>query len=70
MLCEQIGRRLVAAPFLPTVLALGALAGPRRGPTPGRDWREALGEGGAVGASPGHRPAVYATASGSRARCA
>ena len=27
VLCEEIGRRLVAAPFLPSVLALGALSG-------------------------------------------
>ena len=25
VLCEEIGRRLVAAPFLPTIVALGAL---------------------------------------------
>ena len=28
VLCEEIGRRLVAAPFLPSVVALGALCGP------------------------------------------
>ena len=27
VLCEEIGRRLVAAPFLPTIVALGALCG-------------------------------------------
>ncbi len=27
VLCEEIGRRLVAAPFLPSVVALGALSG-------------------------------------------
>ena len=28
VLCEQIGKRLVAAPFLSTILALGALSQP------------------------------------------
>ena len=28
VLCEEVGRRLVAAPFLSSVLALGALARP------------------------------------------
>ena len=29
VLCEEIGRRLVAAPFLPSILALGAFSGVR-----------------------------------------
>ncbi len=29
VLCEEIGRRLVAAPFLPSILALGAFSGAR-----------------------------------------
>ena len=28
VLCEEVGRRLVAAPFLPSVVALGALSAP------------------------------------------
>jgi len=50
VLCEEIGRRLVAAPFLPTVVALGALCGPEARADAGtEDWREALGRGVAVG---------------------
>ncbi len=50
VLCEEIGRRLVAAPFLPSVVALGALSGPEaRAETGTRDWRKALGQGTAVG---------------------
>ena len=50
VLCEEIGRRLVAAPFLPSVVALGALSGPeaRDDDTTAR-WRDALAEGTAVG---------------------
>ena len=57
VLCEEIGRRLVAAPFLPTVVALGALCGDEARADAGtKDWREALSEGAAVGcvaAAPG-----------------
>ncbi len=57
VLCEEVGRRLVAAPFLPTVVALGALSGEEaRADAWTRDWREALGRGVAVGcvaAAPG-----------------
>jgi alkylation response protein AidB-like acyl-CoA dehydrogenase len=57
VLCEEIGRRLVAAPFLPTIVALGALCGDEaRADVGTKDWREALGEGAAVGcvaAAPG-----------------
>jgi len=57
ILCEEIGRRLVAAPFLPTVVALGALCGEEaRGDAGTKDWRAALSEGASVGcvaASPG-----------------
>jgi alkylation response protein AidB-like acyl-CoA dehydrogenase len=57
VLCEEIGRRLVAAPFLPTIVALGALCGNEaRADAATKDWREALGQGAAVGcvaAAPG-----------------
>ena len=50
VLCEEIGRRLVAAPFLPSVVALGALSGPAARADEGtKEWREALREGAAVG---------------------
>jgi alkylation response protein AidB-like acyl-CoA dehydrogenase len=50
VLCEEIGRRLVAAPFLPSVVALGALCSPEaRGDAGTKEWREALSGGGAVG---------------------
>ena len=57
VLCEEIGRRLVAAPFLPTIVALGALCGDEaRAVAANDEWREALGQGDAVGcvvAAPG-----------------
>ena len=57
ILCEEIGRRLVAAPFLPTIVALGALCGDEaRGDAGTNDWRAALSEGASVGcvaAAPG-----------------
>jgi alkylation response protein AidB-like acyl-CoA dehydrogenase len=50
VLCEEIGRRLVAAPFLPSVVALGALCETEARAEAGtKEWREALGEGAAVG---------------------
>jgi alkylation response protein AidB-like acyl-CoA dehydrogenase len=50
VLCEQLGRRLVAAPYLPSVLALGALNGEEaRADSGTKEWREALAEGTAVG---------------------
>jgi alkylation response protein AidB-like acyl-CoA dehydrogenase len=50
VLCEEIGRRLVAAPFLPTIVALGALCGDEARADAGtKEWREALGQGEAVG---------------------
>jgi alkylation response protein AidB-like acyl-CoA dehydrogenase len=50
VLCEEVGRRLVAAPFLPSVVALGALSTPEARAEAGtKDWREALAEGTAVG---------------------
>ncbi len=50
VLCEELGRRLVAAPFLSSVLALGALCGPEaRGMAGTKEWRVGLGEGTAVG---------------------
>jgi alkylation response protein AidB-like acyl-CoA dehydrogenase len=50
VLCEQIGRRLVAAPFLPTVLALGALCQPQaRDQDITGPWRESLSAGAAIG---------------------
>jgi alkylation response protein AidB-like acyl-CoA dehydrogenase len=50
VLCEQLGRRLVAAPYLPSLLALGALSGDEaRADSGTKEWREALAEGTAVG---------------------
>jgi alkylation response protein AidB-like acyl-CoA dehydrogenase len=50
VLCEQLGRRLVAAPYLPSVLALAALGGDdARADSASKEWREALAEGTAVG---------------------
>jgi alkylation response protein AidB-like acyl-CoA dehydrogenase len=50
VLCEEIGRRMVPAPFLPSVLALGALSGAEARADAGtKGWREALGQGAAVG---------------------
>jgi alkylation response protein AidB-like acyl-CoA dehydrogenase len=49
VLCEEIGRRLAAVPFLPSVVALGALGAPdalAAGWT--KEWREALSQGEAV----------------------
>ncbi len=49
VLCEEIGRRLVPAPFLPSILALGVLCGPEARADAGtKEWREALGQGSAV----------------------
>jgi alkylation response protein AidB-like acyl-CoA dehydrogenase len=57
VLCGEIGRRLVAAPFLPTIAALGALCTDEARADAGtKEWREALGQGEAVGcvaAAPG-----------------
>ena len=50
VLCEELGRRLVAAPFLPSVVALGALcASEARAIAAAKEWREALSQGTAVG---------------------
>ena len=50
VLCEELGRRLVAAPFLPSVVALGALSDADAGAVAAtKEWREALGQGSAVG---------------------
>jgi alkylation response protein AidB-like acyl-CoA dehydrogenase len=50
VLCEELGRRLVAAPFLPSIVALGALSGPEaRGDAETKEWREALSQGSAIG---------------------
>jgi len=50
VLCEQIGRHLVAAPFLTTVIALGGLSSPAaRAIKQVSSWRRALAEGAAVG---------------------
>jgi len=50
VLCEEIGQRLVAAPFLPSVVALGALCSPEARADQGtKEWREALSQGDAVG---------------------
>jgi alkylation response protein AidB-like acyl-CoA dehydrogenase len=57
VLCEEIGRHLAAAPFLPTIVALGALCGDEARADAGtKEWRDALGMGDAVGcvaAAPG-----------------
>jgi alkylation response protein AidB-like acyl-CoA dehydrogenase len=50
VLCEEVGRRLVAAPFLSSVVALGALSAPEARADAGtKEWREALSQGTAVG---------------------
>jgi alkylation response protein AidB-like acyl-CoA dehydrogenase len=50
VLCEELGRRLVAAPFLPSVVALGALSEPEARADAGtKEWREALCQGSAIG---------------------
>jgi alkylation response protein AidB-like acyl-CoA dehydrogenase len=50
VLCEEVGRRLAAAPFLSSVVALGALGTPEACAEEGtKGWRESLGEGAAVG---------------------
>ena len=50
VLCEEVGRRLVAAPFLPSVVALGALSdSDARANAATKEWREALGQGSAIG---------------------
>jgi alkylation response protein AidB-like acyl-CoA dehydrogenase len=71
VLCEEIGRRLVAAPFLPTIVALGALCGDEaRADARTKDWREALGQGDAVGcvaAAPGPN-GLTVTGSGGQVR--
>jgi len=71
VLCEEIGRRLVAAPYLPSVLALGALSGPEARLDEGtKEWRKALSEGAAVGCvvSAPDTIAVSPSASGGEAR--
>ena len=50
VLCEELGRRLVAAPFLPSVVVLGALSDAYAGAGAAtKEWREALSQGSAVG---------------------
>jgi alkylation response protein AidB-like acyl-CoA dehydrogenase len=50
VLCEELGRRLVAAPFLSSVVALGALSDPdARATAATKEWREALSQGSAIG---------------------
>ncbi len=50
VLCEELGRRLVAAPFLPSIVALGALSDTdARATAATKEWREALSQGSAVG---------------------
>lgn len=50
VLCEELGRRLVAAPFLPSVVALGALGDADASAAAAtKEWREALSQGSAVG---------------------
>ena len=72
VLCEEIGRRLVAAPFLPSMLALGALSGAEaRADAATLGWREALGQGAAVGCvafAPAAGGITAASGSGGRVR--
>jgi alkylation response protein AidB-like acyl-CoA dehydrogenase len=50
VLCEEVGRRLVAAPYLSSVVALGALCtAEARAETSTKEWREGLSEGALVG---------------------
>src|SRR5580704_13259989 len=50
VLCEELGRRLVAAPFLPSIVALGALSDCDASATAAaKQWREAISQGSAVG---------------------
>jgi alkylation response protein AidB-like acyl-CoA dehydrogenase len=50
VLCEQLGRRLVAAPYLPSVLALGALGSDEaRADSSTKEWRQSLADGTSVG---------------------
>ncbi|HEY1652092.1 MAG TPA: acyl-CoA dehydrogenase family protein [Acidimicrobiales bacterium] len=50
VLCEELGRRLVAAPFLSSVVALGALSGPgARADAATKEWREGLCQGSVIG---------------------
>jgi alkylation response protein AidB-like acyl-CoA dehydrogenase len=52
VLCEELGRRLVAAPFLPSVVALGALSdadADAAAAAATKEWREAISQGAAVG---------------------
>src|SRR6185312_10823861 len=52
VLCEELGRRLVAAPFLPSVVALAALSDTdARATAATKEWREALSQGSAVGST-------------------
>ncbi len=72
VLCEEIGRRLVAAPFLPSVVALGALSTPEARAEAGtKDWREALAEGAPSAALRVRRgDAVTVSSRAPAARCA
>jgi alkylation response protein AidB-like acyl-CoA dehydrogenase len=66
VLCEQIGRHLVAAPFLPSMLALGALSQPAaRTSDATAAWRDTLVEGTAVGCAAFAPVAGQLSASGS-----
>ena len=67
VLCEEIGRRLVAAPFLPTIVALGALCGDEaRADKPGRrNGARRWGWATPWGAWPPHRGPSGLTVSGS-----
>jgi alkylation response protein AidB-like acyl-CoA dehydrogenase len=50
VLCEQIGRHLVAAPFLGTLLALGALEDPAaRALDQTAEWRDSIAAGSCIG---------------------
>jgi alkylation response protein AidB-like acyl-CoA dehydrogenase len=50
VLCEQLGRRLVAAPFLSSVIVLGALCSAEaRADAAIKEWRDSLSTGASVG---------------------
>ena len=69
VLCEEVGRRLVAAPFLPSIVALGALCeSEARADEATKEWREALSQGAAVGCVAAAHDAISVVGSGTDVR--
>ena len=69
VLCEEVGRRLVAAPFLPSIVALGALCESEARADEGtKEWREALSQGAAVGCVAAAHDAISVVGSGTDVR--